>query len=579
MADPLGLVFSGQDGTGAAFKAPWTSYDPYQAEMMKGQKQIAMLQEKKKASEKKKEDALKSVIASPVKWDPYLEMPNRITGKASDYITELYATGQADKVQSEANKIASFSKSTANVINALADNENRLKMKAASDPNVIDEEFQENLAILRDPSLAPPDIYPEVAELLEKNRQIAKEVQKTNPWMDDKEAEDYARLKTSDQLSSKFMDLPKEYRYDQWMPKMMSESKSIMDKNQQAKLSGSTRILTKDVTREQAEDIIARNFTGNHLFASQMRREFRKLNDDKKKEFGDALNYAKQTYYEPLTGDVELKSRLGGFNLSIGGGAGTTTNIDPTTNQSYKEGVGGVDQLNPSTYVTPGPKSTTNQQVSANGVIIGGGLHEFILAVEDEKAGTFESLPGTFSMGTLRKRESTAPLNITFGRTTDYPINIKPLKLNINGEDQTIPAGSMLTDYTFELIRKSGQKVPSGVIKMKPYISATVVIDGESKLGYLPYDRYKGEMQNQLQQNKKGFNPHPAFGPDQEYIQKTYGIEFNTPAATTPASPATTTTARKTIKESEIATKAQQAGYSVSEYRKLLQEKGIQIEK
>jgi hypothetical protein len=580
--DPLGLVYSGADGTGAAFKAPWTSYDPYQAEMMKGQTKLKMLEDKKKAEEKKKEDALKSVVASPVKWDPYLEMPNRITGKASDYLTQLYATGQSDKVQSEANKIASFSKSTANVINALADNENRLKMKAASDRDVIRNEFEENLAILRDPSLAPPDIYPEVAQLLEKNREIAKEVQKTNPWMDDQEAENYARLKTSDQLSSKFMDLPKEYRYDQWMPKMMAESKAMMDKNQEAKLSGSTRTLTKDVTREQAEDIIERNFTGNHLFASQMRREFRKLDDKAKEQYGDALTYAKQTYYEPLTGDVELKSRSGGFNLSFGGGAGTSMNVDPATNQVFKDAVGGLDITNPTTYVTPGPKQTTNQQVSATGVVVGGGAHEYVLASEDEKGGTFESLPGTYTMGTLRKRESTAPLNITFGSTKDYPVNVKPLKIKINGQDQTIPAGSMLTDYTFDLIRKSGQKVPAGVIKMKPYINATILIDDESKFGYLPYDRYKGELQNQLQQNKKQFNAHPSFGPDQEYIQKTYGIEFTAPAAPSPTTTTTTTTTtaapkKNEINRADIPAKAKAAGYSVEDYTKMLKEKGIII--
>lgn len=540
--DPLGLVYTGQDATGAAFKAPWTSYDPYQAELMKGQAKLAMMQEKKKADEKQKEDALKSVIASPVKWDPYLEMPNRITGDASNYLTQLYATGQSDKVQSEANKIASFSKSTANVINSLADKERQIMMKAAVDNKVIRNEYEENLAILRDPSLAPPDIYPEISELFEKNREVAKEVQKTNPWMNDQMVEDYARLKTSDQISSRFLDLPKEYPYNEWMPKMLAESKAIMDKNQQAKLSGSTRTLTKDVTKEQAEDIIERNFKGSNIFASQMRREFRNLDDKAKGQFGDALTYAKQTYYEPLTGDVELKSRLGGFNLSIGGGAGTSMNVDPTTNQVFKDPVGGLDPSNPTTYVTPGQRQTTNQQVSATGVIAGGAAHEFILASEDEKQGMSNSLEGTYTMGTLRKRESTSPLNITFGPTKDYPVTTKSFKIKINDEDQTIPAGSMLTDYTFDLIKNSGQKVPSGYIKMKPYINATITIDGESKFGYLPYDRYKGELQNQLQQNKKQFNPHPAFGPDEQYIQDTYGIQFTTPASGTTTTTTTTTT-------------------------------------
>jgi hypothetical protein len=582
--DPLGLVYSGADGTGAAFKAPWTSYDPYQAEMMKGQTKLKMLEEKKKAEQKQKEDAFKSTVASPVKWDPYVDMPNRITTKASNYLTNLYATGQSDKVQSAANQIASFSKSTANVINSLADSENKLRARAYVEKGVLRDELEDNLRILRDPSIAPPDVYPDVAEILEKNRAKAKEVQKINPWMDDEEAEYYAKLNTSAELATRFMDLPREYPYEQWMPKMMAESKGIMDKNQQAVLSGSTRTLTKDVTRAQAEDIIERNFKGSNMFADQMRREFKKLDDDKREEFGNALTYAKQTYYEPLTGDVELKSRSGGISVNV------NTGQSPPVSQEYK----GIAREMPAGKVSKEGVAPTSLQFPEGAFAYGSPGQQGNL--DNINIRSYVPLDETVDVGTLKIKDSVTPVDFRYQNGVYLPIVKKDFTIKDKEGNviRTVRAGSIPTKETFDIIKNNNYTVPNGYLDWQPFAEGAITYkSGTADVSQTVFAKWEDVAPTYASYvNYRGKDPvfDLAGKKPKENIYDYYGI--NKPSAkaspTTTTTTTTTTTAASTeqklgtpkvteIKRADIPAKAKAAYQTEADYEAMLKKNGIKI--
>lgn len=460
MADPLGLVFSGQDNTGAAFKAPWTSYDPYQAEVAIGEKRRAIMEEKKKAEEKQKKDAFESVVAKSVKWDPFVDMPNQITSEASNYLTNLYATGQGDKVRPVANQVASYANSTADVINKIATQEQQLINKAALDEKVIRPELQTNIAILRDPTIAPPDLYPEIPLMMEKNMERARELQKTNPWMTDRQVEAHAKLLTSGQLSERLLYIPKEYTYDEWMPNLLKEAEAIFNDNQRQIAVGSGTQKTAELTKEQADRIIERNYDGNIVYAGQMRREFARASDEDKKKYGnDVLTFAKNKYSEPLLKDLDILNRSRNININV-----STGETGAPVNQQYAIGARSL----PAGKVENGVAETT-VDFAEGGFAYGVPGQQGEL--DNMNIRTYANLDTVDEFGILKPIDSTSPVNFRYQNGVYLPTTIKEFVVNVRGGKKvTVRPGTILTRKTINTIKKyNNGEVLNGVIDWMPW--------------------------------------------------------------------------------------------------------------
>lgn len=580
MADPLGLVFSGQDATGAAFKAPWTSYDPYQAEVMAGQNKIAMMQKKRELDEKKKEDALKIASLKAPNWTKYIGTASDLQSTQSDWITKAFAEGRQGEVEQAAALLKTFNQGFTNAVNSNYSEYLRAENAVNRDPDAFRDVALDNFAVFENPEIATDNYYPGVAEAYNKNLEVARQRMSTLPK--DSYSEDavksYAALLTQNEKRSELLQVPKQYSITEWMPKLVSQANTLFQQSAQADVSGNMQITKKEVTVDEAKNLIDDLYQGDIRFQNQMMREFNKmLTPEQREQYKNPREYAKERYNDQLVAASKIERKTGGgIGISIGGGA--TSTIDPTTGLVRTTPVGGTKAKPEATSsLTPGDVSTPIALQGAGDVYTRSATKRYVKLKDNTAPG---QKAGLGPAGVLPLISTSLPFSAEFKEVTDYPTAMKTVKLP-NGD--VIKQGDVLTDETFAIIKNAGYKLDAGSVRMVPYVDVVLTSGNVSESALVPYNDVKGGLENQYKNAGKLWQGHPAVQDNSDtYISNKFGIQFAAPSTGgstgTQAKPAAQAQ-RKTIKESEIAAKAKASGYTEAEYRKLLQQNGIQIEK
>lgn len=581
MADPLGLVYLGQGGTGAAFKAPWTSYDPYQAELAAGQNKIAMMQKKRELDEKKKEDALKIASLKAPNWTKYIGTASDLQSTQSDWITKAFAEGRQGEVEQAAALLKTFNQGFTNAVNSNYAEYLRAENAVNRDPDAFRDVALDNFAVFENPEIATDNYYPGVAEAYNKNLEIARQRMSTLPK--DSYSEDavksYAALLTQNEKRSELLQVPKQYSITEWMPKLVSQANTLFQQSAQADVFGNMQITKKEVTVDEAKDLIDDLYQGDIRFQNQMMREFNKmLTPEQREQYKNPREYAKERYNDQLVAasKIERKAGGGGIGITIGGGA--TSTIDPTTGMARTTPVGGtIDNPEATSSITPGDIATPISLQGAGDVYTKATTKRYIKLKDNETPG---EKAGLGPAGVLPLISTSLPFSAEFKEITDYPTAMKTIKLP-NGT--TIKSGDVITTETFNIIKNTGYKLPAGSVRMVPYVDAVLTSDNVSESALVPYNDVKGGLENQYKNAGKLWQGHPPVQDNSDtYISNKFGVQFAAPrmggSTGTQAKPVSQPQ-RKTIKESEIAAKARASGYTEAEYRKLLQQNGIQIEK
>ena len=334
--DPLGLVYSGADGTGAAFKAPWTSYDPYQAEMMKGQTKLAMMKAKDEADEKKKAEALKLASTKAPNWTKYIGVATDLQSDQSNWIAKAYAEGRQNEVAQKAGLFKTFNDGYVNAVNSNYTQYLAAQNAVNRDPSALRDVASENFTVFENPELATENYYPGVAEAYKRNLEAARQRMSALPKgsYNENSVKEYAALLTQNEKRTDLLQVPKQYPVTTWMPKATAEATSIFNKSAEGDVAGKTKTVTKEVKEEEAKRILDRFYQGDIRFENQMRYEFNRLSPEQQAIYENPRKYAQDYYYKDLVAKSEVESRTGGLNINIGAGGreGTdlTSKYEPT---------------------------------------------------------------------------------------------------------------------------------------------------------------------------------------------------------------------------------------------------------
>jgi hypothetical protein len=572
MADPLGLVYTGQDATGAAFKAPWTSYDPYQAELMKGQAKLAMMQEKKKADEKQKEDALKLASTKAPNWTKYIGVATNLQSKQSDWITKAFTEGRQNEVAQKASLFKTFNDGLVNAVNSNYTQYLAAQNAVNRDAGALRDVASENFTVFENPEFATENYYPGVAEAYNRNLEAAKQRMSALPEgsYDEDDVRQYAALLTQNEKRGDLLQVPKQYPVTTWMPVASAEAAKIFNMSAQGDLEGKKKTLTKEVKEEEAKRILDRFYQGDIRFENQMRYEFNRLTPEEQAVYENPRKYAQDYYYKDLVAKSDVESGTGGINIGINMGAGER----PPVSQQYE----GVARKMPAGQISSAGVAKTTVSFPEGAFAYGTPGQQGEL--DKMNIRSYVNLDETKEAGTLRLKDSVTPVDFRYQNGVYLPTVKKDFVVRDDTGNviSAVRAGSVMTEETFDIIKKHNYTVPSGHIEWEPWAEGAITYkSGTKDVSKTVFAKWQDVAPLYASYvNYRGKNPVYDLAGEKPSgdIYDYYGI--NKPSGASAASPTTT---RKTIKESEIAGKAKNAGYSESEYRKLLQQKGIQIEK
>lgn len=461
MADPLGLVFSGQDGTGAAFKAPWTSYDPYRAELGRGQAQLNMLEAKQKADEKKKEDILALSKFTPSNWtEANYKALNEFNNAATDYITKVTVEKGLDAGKAEAVGVKSFFDTYTKGVNSNYAAREASRRKVATTPNAISEDANINFAVFDDPSLATQAEFPEVAASYQDNLAKVRQIYANKPFVTDVMMEEVAKDLTRTQ-NPQLLEVPVAYDQSKWLPKLQATAAKAMQ--QTAERTGKDIETVKEIPLEEAKQLALGQFVSDPQLQNEMRRQFRGLSEEEKQKYGNMKEYFVQTYAPLIARRNEGLRGSGGINIGIK----VVDGQEPPVNMQYRMDA----RVMPAGAVTDGVAETSLSFPD-------GGFAYGVPGQQGEldniNVRSYVSLNNVDVFGQMIPKESTSPVSFRYQNGLYLPTATRNEDVKLkNGGVLKLRANTIISDKALRLLKEEKYKVPEGLIDWQPWAEGT----------------------------------------------------------------------------------------------------------
>lgn len=311
--DPLGLVYTGQDGTGAAFKAPWTSYDPYSAEVRRGAMlgQIEALKQKKKEADDA--EYFKATAGATSNWD--LQNTGKLNywnNRLQSQLTKAYQQNQG-AITPQVQEMLNRAKIGSAELKATSDAQGKAReetIKLISSPNA-DNNFntsltRQNIGVFDNPYAAPKSIYPEIQPQLASYEERIRLANRDNPFIDDKlvkyMAEDAWRANEGKEFLA-----PIEHRSFAEKVKALQDLRNIEESKFTKSGQGQayTDFELKKYRPEIAKSLVANDFATDHAWRRTISDEW--ANSPEKDKYANPLEYAQAKLLPHLLVD-EVKS-------------------------------------------------------------------------------------------------------------------------------------------------------------------------------------------------------------------------------------------------------------------------------
>jgi hypothetical protein len=531
--DPLGLVYSGADGTGAAFKAPWTSYDPYQAELTKGANIAKIAEEKGKIEQKQKEKVLGGVKIGPVPLFDFAVVGQNMVDNESQYISELMADGKFSDAQNASVKISSLNKSYEAITKGLYNSITRTQQTTRNLPGAYRDEVDQNLAILVNPELASPDTYPDVYNTYQEDLKMSRELFKNDPWMNEEAIKAQAKLSTAQKYVNQLTEVPRDYPEDKWLGDMYASA--YKEKKKKGEVKGNLNIDQITLDEPEAKKITQDKYEGDYQLRNQMKRNFNALTDGEKAKYGDPKNYFTEKYYPRLLkADYDESKRSQQVFMS-----GTSTyNTQQDGGDGYVIPVGFTSTTTGQTQTNLRPYATVT---SLNQIGVNGDLGK-------TNVNTFYRYDKTDEFGVMKPNTAILSGSFALGNILDVPVVSTEIPLKFkDGTIVIIPKGSIITERVIEIMKNEGYKIPRGYVKWDKMIENVVTTPDEEVVGLTPLRVHEANITNQLRAKKQTYQ-RPSLPTEDVY--EYYGIPVKTssggggesPNSPPPNKPATTTT-------------------------------------
>jgi len=359
MADSLGQVFSGQDGTGLAWKAPASTYDP-----VRGYPEYDAMKAKAVQDKAEKDNAQKKADLELLKYDPSKWQ----TGNTQ------YVAPYIDDVQNQITQM--FTKSGGNLsiedrvkANALS-NELKLNVATLNDQGSALEKVQaelskpgadkafdidatnEQFAVYSNPYISPEKNVQE--QLREKEEKI-----RNNPnyaGLSDKAIQGRAALEWRAENGADYLVGQRIFDENNFIKELQGIRNFEKDAYSKGVSEGKyTDVKIDKYTQDRADELISKNYETWLPFKKEMQKKFSELSPSQQKVEGSPLEYAKRRYRKDLVvNDVFETSRE-----SKGGGSGIgnsavpdgvfVTKVTPQLNYKYKASADGMEGISTAT--------------------------------------------------------------------------------------------------------------------------------------------------------------------------------------------------------------------------------------
>lgn len=521
--DPLGLVYSGGDGTGAAFKAPWTSYDPYQAEVARGANMASIVEQKKKLDDKAQADMLKLATVGKIGLQKYADGAYNLTQNQTEYLAGLYADNNAQKAKVEAPMIGQYNKGYSTVAESVRKSYDMTRAKLTNTPAAYREEAERNLAILLNPGLASPDEFPDIYAARQANLEKANLMFQGTPWMTPELIENHADLMTAQQFLPKLTEIPKNYPEQDWYPKVLASAKYELEKDAEAEGRLTTR--TEKLTEDKAKAILSTAFDNDIQLQSQMTRNYRAERERNPGKYTDVKDYFMKTYTDRLVKEDIFESLKQGIVFSMGN---TITTTAPNGEERYSTPVG--SEINQSGSPTGNPLTTVTPHHAKTSLNLSGSKGTY----GQTSVNTYYPYSQVDELGVMKPNKNTISGVIDLNNVVNNPVAKKDIR--IPGTDKVIPKGAILTDKTMDIIRNKGYRLSPGDIGWGTFIETVITSENGVETAYTPLSVHEDSIRNQFLGDKKTFNK-PGIPADDVF--EYYGLPKGT---SQPSGGGTTTT-------------------------------------
>jgi hypothetical protein len=530
--DPFGLVFRGQEGTGAAYIMPQTSYDPYKAAVEQGQAKLKMLEAKKKKEAEDKEEALKLASYKPPSWSSdNVAFATSINSDIQNALTGAFAKGDTEggkRLATEASAVArGFTENSNKQYNLF----NQAQQRVNTLDNALKEVAYQNFAVYSNPNLASPEDYPEVYNAYQEELQKVQAAYKNTPWLSPESIQAIAVTNTRDRVGN-LLDVPKSYDKKMWFPTLLAQARYAVEK--QGEVTGDKKTVTQTLTFEKAKELTQSYWNNDYRLQREQKRIFKELSPEQRGKYENAQDWFVNTIGKELEkADREefMRGKINIYNSNVGGAGATTYNAEGILEGGFT-GFGFVSEGEAQTSVPFSYGSGSIIRADQMGELKGIQVNSFV-PVE-------RSLGGLETYFTGRAESRTAPADFKFVDYRYRPVATRDVETK--GGKVVVKKGDIITKETANLINKTGTQVAKDKIAWKLFAEGTVSYEKDGKkteeYAYVPWSEIKPKIASQLIAGKKISQWKDPQPPTEDVFEK-LGI---TPATTTTTRTTTTPT-------------------------------------